>query len=355
MIRPAVAQIGRLRGDHQALRGAPVAVVDVETTGLEPTARVVQIAVVVVDALGTAEPRVMLDTLVNPGHAIPAEATRIHGISTEDVAGAPSFAEIADQLAQALEGRIVAAYNAPFDVARINHELRLARRPEIVWDPLDPLVWVKRADKYERGKRLADAAARRGIVLDAHGAAGDATVTAMLMPRLLRELAAGGHCRVADLQTRDAFARWQRAAALEVELEFARFQLSKGKTGPWDLAWHAMEGEPVPPEFSVGAPAVSGPTPEQCRTCRAPILWQVTKAGKAMPLDPAVLEVVTYDPAETDPVVHKNPLETLVTSTGDTVRGWTVPAGVRPDLARVSGRISHFATCPSAGRHRRAS
>lgn len=70
----------------------PLAIVDVETTGLKPDPdRVIEIAVVRIDP-GEA-PRLVLDTLVNPGRDI--AATDIHGIADEDVVDAPIFSEIA--------------------------------------------------------------------------------------------------------------------------------------------------------------------------------------------------------------------------------------------------------------------
>ena len=42
--------------------------------------------------------------------------TRIHGISREDTADAPDFAQIWPELSQHLEGRIVVAHNARFDM-----------------------------------------------------------------------------------------------------------------------------------------------------------------------------------------------------------------------------------------------
>jgi hypothetical protein len=160
----------------------------------------------------------------------------------------------------------------------------------------------------------------------------------------------------AALRTRGAFAEWQRRAALDDEADFVRYQLRQGRTGPFDLGWHTAIGRPLPDDiaraqakFAAGA----GVATEKCRSCGAAILWQVSRQGRPMPLDPPVLELVVYDPAEADPAVHKNPLETVFTQAGETVRGWHVGADVRPELPRVRGRISHFATCPNAHAHRR--
>lgn len=91
-------------------------IVDVETTDLD--GRVCEIAII--DTAG----RVLLDTLVNPGCPITAAAGAVHGITADEVAAAPSWEELADTVAYALHGRVVAAYNAPFDQGIILHEMQ---------------------------------------------------------------------------------------------------------------------------------------------------------------------------------------------------------------------------------------
>ncbi|MDQ3512045.1 MAG: 3'-5' exonuclease, partial [Chloroflexota bacterium] len=82
---------------------------DTETTGLGPDAEVVDVAVI--DVLG----RVLLDTLVRPHGHIPPDASRIHGIYARHVADAPSWGEVQPRLCEALAGRRVVVYNAPYD------------------------------------------------------------------------------------------------------------------------------------------------------------------------------------------------------------------------------------------------
>ena len=79
-----------LRGiSHRSLRETPIAIIDFETTGLTAGAdRVVEVAIARVDVGG--EPRIILDTLVNPLRRV--AATEIHGITDADVADAPRFA-----------------------------------------------------------------------------------------------------------------------------------------------------------------------------------------------------------------------------------------------------------------------
>ncbi len=87
---------------------------DTETTGLDGTAEVVDIAVV------SSDGRVLLDTLVRPRHRIPAAATRIHGIHDEHVVSAPTWPEVVDELVAVLHGRRVVVYNAAFDRRMVN-------------------------------------------------------------------------------------------------------------------------------------------------------------------------------------------------------------------------------------------
>ena len=99
----------------------PFAVVDLETTGFIPGAdRVVEVAVVRVDP--GEEPRLVLDTLVNPKRSM--SGTEIHGLTDADVVDAPGFEEIAGDLLEDLSGCCVAAYNANFDVRMLKWEYR---------------------------------------------------------------------------------------------------------------------------------------------------------------------------------------------------------------------------------------
>jgi Exonuclease len=104
---------------RQVLADELTVVLDTETTGLGENARIVELSVI------TAAGEVLLDTLLDPGEPIPAEATGLHGIGDQDVAGAPTFSEILPQLTAVLQGRRVVIYNAPYDTGRLRHELTL--------------------------------------------------------------------------------------------------------------------------------------------------------------------------------------------------------------------------------------
>ena len=106
--------------ENREIRGTPIAVIDLETTGLAPGRdRVVELSVVRRDP--GREPVLALDTLVNPSRRV--AATEIHGITDEDVEDAPRFESIAANVVEALSDCVVAAYNVYFDIRFLAYEL----------------------------------------------------------------------------------------------------------------------------------------------------------------------------------------------------------------------------------------
>ena len=95
---------------------------DLETTGATPLRdRITEIALVRFEN-GIEIAR--WQTLVNPEKSIPAFIQQLTGITNEMVANAPTFAEVADQLAAYLEDAILAAHNVRFDYGFLKSEFR---------------------------------------------------------------------------------------------------------------------------------------------------------------------------------------------------------------------------------------
>jgi len=333
------ARQARRPSPDRALRGCPVAIVDVETTGLDPVdSRIVQIAVVHAN-LGADSLTVAMETLVNPGQPIPVETTQIHGITDAQVENAPQWPQVATELLEACSGRLPVAYNAPFDHGMVRAE---GQRHNVTWPQwpwIDPLVAVRHLDKYEKGKSLTAATQRRGILLDPHGAMGDTMATGLLLlTSLLREL--GRHQErsipVEHLRTVGAYLAWQRQAALEQEQDLTSYLAKSGRRDPPDCPWHELEAVP--------APDWTPPEPDTatCQTCGAPILWSVSKTGQAIPLEPELLSAL---------VTHRHPKDArkvVLYGSDGIVHGWHYPSGVLGGLVEpregeriVSGHREH--------------
>jgi DNA polymerase-3 subunit epsilon len=187
---PAGLRPVRLRRIGPVAPTGPYAVVDVETTGLDPrTDRIVEVAVVRCDEHGevSSEWSSLVQPERDPG------PTGVHGITADDLAAAPRFAEVTEALAAQLDGTVVTAHNLAFDARFLHEEWRRAgverpRLPGLCTLTLSRDLHPDRADGYS----LAACAAAAGIDQpDAHRALADARVTAALLGALLASVPAG--------------------------------------------------------------------------------------------------------------------------------------------------------------------
>lgn len=114
---------------------------DTETTGIRTDRdRIIEIA-----AYDPVQKR-SFEQLINPGCSIPPDATAIHKITDEMVAGCPSFASAAENFVKFCEGDVVliAHNNDSFDMPFIRCEFN---RHSVVfpeWKFLDSLKWARR-------------------------------------------------------------------------------------------------------------------------------------------------------------------------------------------------------------------
>lgn len=88
----------------------PLVFFDLETTGISTsTDRIIELYCIKVYPDGKEE---TLHHIVNPGMPIPAESTTFHGITDADVAGKPSFKELAHDLNRFLDDCDFAGFNS---------------------------------------------------------------------------------------------------------------------------------------------------------------------------------------------------------------------------------------------------
>lgn len=99
----------------------PIIFLDLETTGIDVSRdRIVEISLVKVTPDGKKE---IKTRRVNPEMPIPAEASAVHGIFDEDVAGEPVFRSIARSLANYMEGCDLGGFNSNrFDIPLLVEE-----------------------------------------------------------------------------------------------------------------------------------------------------------------------------------------------------------------------------------------
>ena len=185
------------------MRNVSFAVVDFETTGLNPeTDRIVQLAAIIVN--GDGEIVDSFDTIVKPESPDEYQhgAEHIHGISAEQVSGGMPLRKALEQLWSINAGHIFTAHNAAFDLGFLHAEserVGIKDRIEFHVDTLELSRRTTGADTTRRHNLLA-LCEHYGIKRDqVHDARSDATATAQLLMHLIKELGVDMPDQVAEL------------------------------------------------------------------------------------------------------------------------------------------------------------
>jgi DNA polymerase-3 subunit epsilon len=163
--------------------------IDTETTGLDGSAEIVDIAVVGVDG------EVLLDMLVKPVRPIPYGASRIHGIYDRDVAHAAPWSEVYRLALPLLVGRPVVIFNAGYDRKIIHQCCAQLQLPLIHAAPTWQCAMKRHAEyvgepgrwgKDYRWHKLENAARSFGIAPGGHRALGDAEACRQVVHAMAR-------------------------------------------------------------------------------------------------------------------------------------------------------------------------
>ncbi|TDV43696.1 3'-5' exonuclease [Actinophytocola oryzae] len=158
------------------------AVVDVEGNGQQPPDLVEVAAVPIVGGV-VGEPS---SWLVKPARPITPIVRRIHGLSNQDVADAPSFAEVEDGVRRVLDVDVLVAHNAHVDVGVLQRHLGEWTCPDV----LDTLKLAKRLRPNQSSYKLGALVEAFGLAaglpdgLSPHRATYDVLVTARLFVQL---------------------------------------------------------------------------------------------------------------------------------------------------------------------------
>lgn len=106
-------------------------VLDTETTGLEfkKGHRVIEIGCV--ELLNRKVTQHRYHTYLNPEFQIDAAAQAIHGLSNEDLADKPRFADVASEFIEFIQGAELLIHNADFDRGFLDNELALIGKPPL--------------------------------------------------------------------------------------------------------------------------------------------------------------------------------------------------------------------------------
>ncbi|WP_084105041.1 exonuclease domain-containing protein [Demequina sp. NBRC 110056] len=228
---------------------------DTETTGISTDNDRIVTAAIITRSGDEVRTRTWL---IDPGVEIPAGATAVHGITTEQaraegVRPADALEEIASTLADALGAGIpVVGFNVQFDLSILESELERhglasleSRSPRGVRPIVDPYVLDRHLDRYRKGKRkLIDLCTLYAVPVvadDLHAADADVLATLDLVHAL-----AAAYPTIATVDL-DSLHDQQVAAHRDWAVGFAAWLTSRGRTDDlprpeWPVARSTAEG-----------------------------------------------------------------------------------------------------------------
>jgi len=193
---------------ERSLDDAVFTFLDVETTGLSPsTSRVCELALIGFQGGARVS---QFSSLVNPGLPIPPETTRIHGITDAMVKDSPPFHALAPRLTALLEGSVVVAHNAEFDLSFIRMEFARSglRLPEL--PVIDTLTVARHLGGFSN-HRLGTIAKELEISAENwHRALSDVEMTRKIFEHFMVMLRKDGAATVGDVINRLPKAKYRK-------------------------------------------------------------------------------------------------------------------------------------------------
>jgi DNA polymerase-3 subunit epsilon len=179
------------KGSSEALKDTPLrkltfVVFDTEATGLRPDQGDELLSI---GAVRVVNGRILsgetFERLINPGRDIPANTTRIHGITADMVRDKPPAPVVLAQFKAFVGDAVLVAYNAVFDMTFLE---KGAGKAGVKFDNpvLDALLLSVYLQDERSDHTLSAAADRMGVeVVGRHTALGDAMTTAAIFVKLL--------------------------------------------------------------------------------------------------------------------------------------------------------------------------
>jgi DNA polymerase-3 subunit epsilon len=189
-----------------AVREAPLAFVDLEMTGLDPVHdRVVEICI---ERWVGDEKQDEITTLVRPTERV-GGAAHVHGLDAAALELAPPFTDVAPAVVRVLDGAVLVAHAAQWDVVFLAAEMARAGVPFQVAHYVDTLVLARRSfafQSYSLDSLCRELAIDRGR---AHRAASDVAAMRELFGRCVAILAPVNardlwEVRIAERKAREA-------------------------------------------------------------------------------------------------------------------------------------------------------
>jgi len=134
-------------------------VLDTETTGISVKEghRIVEIGCIELDNLIPTKNK--FHCYLNPERKVSEKALEVHGYSDDFLSKQKKFKEVAEELLNFIDGKKLVIHNAEFDIAHLNHELKLLGKDKLKNEVIDTLALAR--DKFPGSPISLDALCKR--------------------------------------------------------------------------------------------------------------------------------------------------------------------------------------------------
>ena len=135
-------------------------ILDTETTGLsvQEGHRIVEIGCIELDDLVPTKNR--FHCYLNPQRKVSEKALEVHGYTDDFLSNQKKFSEIVDDFLKFIENKNLVIHNAEFDLAHINHELKLIGKQKLNSENVIDTLALAR-DKFPGSPTSLDALCKR--------------------------------------------------------------------------------------------------------------------------------------------------------------------------------------------------
>ena len=177
-------------------------VLDTETTGLNAKLgdRIIEIGCVEILSRNVADR--YFHAYLNPERDVDLGATRVHGLTLDDLKAKPKFAEVAREFLDFITGAEVLIHNADFDIEFLDAELKRARLGKFsdhVAGVRDTLAFAR--ELHPGRKNSLDALCERYFVNNANRTVHGALLDARLLAECYLAMTRGQESLVMELDT----------------------------------------------------------------------------------------------------------------------------------------------------------
>jgi DNA polymerase-3 subunit alpha (Gram-positive type) len=190
--------LSRARGE--SLDSLDYIVLDIETTGLEPTQH--ELTEIGALKIKGKELQNIFSTLIRPQNPISPEITRLTGIDNDMVKDSPSAREILPRFIEFAGSSILVVHNADFDIPFLKHHLKLLNDQEISNENICTVKTARYLLPELESYKLHSLALHFGIpVENRHRAVGDAELTYQIWIKFIDLLKEKGIANKRDLDS----------------------------------------------------------------------------------------------------------------------------------------------------------